>query len=520
MTAVRSSLRSALVVLVACAVDAFLPRVGEAGQALRVSSDEAVAIALDHNLALKTARIGPALADLDVQSTGTAWTPSLSTRVGKTDGRTPAATPFDQAQTTLRTGQLTSDVALAQQLPWGSSYQVGWAGGRRTSNSAFALFQPELSSGLTASFTQPLLKGLFVDPNRTARAVSLGARDVADAELQTAVASTTRDVRYAYWRWIYARDVLAVQGQSLGLAQALLEGNRGRIAAGAMAAVDAIEAEAEVARRSEAIIVAEKNVANAEDLLRTLMLEPEDPRTAAPLEPSPAPAPSDIDASGGAVARAISTRQDLRAIRSGLHIDDVTIRQLRDEKLPDVSLHLGYALAGTGGTELIRASGVPGPVTGSIDRSFASVLDDLGRFKYPTWSMELAVSYPLGTARADVATARAELQQKQRTTALAAAEQRVATEVRAVHREVTANRKRLDSTATAVALSERRLDAEERKFAVGLSTSFFVFQAQRDLAQAREAALRALLDFRLSSADLEAVQVMPLGQATTSSVVP
>ena len=513
-------LRFVVVVLSASAIVVSFPRTGAAGQTLRVSSDEAVAIALDHNLALKGARIGPALADLDVQTTGTAWTPALSTRVGKTDGRTPAATPFDQGQTSLRTGQLTSDVALTQQLPWGSSYQVGWLGARRTSSGAFSLFQPELSSGLTATFTQPLLKGLFVDPSRTARAVSLGARDVAAAELQTAVASTTRDVRYAYWRWIYSRDVLVVQGQSLGLAQKLLDGNRARIAAGAMAAVDAIEAEAEVARRSEAIIVAEKNVANAEDLLRMLMLEPEDPRSTQSLDASREPIPPDAGASNASVARAIAGRQDLRAIRAGLGIDDVTIRQLRDEKLPDVSLRLGYALAATGGTELLRASGVTGPVTGSLDRGFPSVLDDLGRFRFPTWSVELAVSYPLGTARADVATARAELQQKQRTTVLAAAEQRVATEVRAVHREVAANRKRLESTAAAVALSERRLDAEERKFTVGLSTSFFVFQAQRDLAQAREAALRALLDFRLSSADLEAVQVMPLGQATTSSVVP
>ena len=112
----RPRRRFAAVVLSASAIMVCAPRTGAAGQTLRVSSDEAVAIALDHNLALKSARIGPALADLDVQTTGTAWTPSLSTRVGKTDGRTPAATPFDQGQTSLRTGQLTSDVALTQQL--------------------------------------------------------------------------------------------------------------------------------------------------------------------------------------------------------------------------------------------------------------------------------------------------------------------------------------------------------------------------------------------------------------------
>ena len=145
------------------------------------------------------------------------------------------------------------------------------------------------------------------------------------------------------------------------------------------------------------------------------------------------------------------------------------------------------------------------------------MLDDLARTRYPTWSVELAVSYPLGTARAEANTARAVVAQRQREASLAAAEQQMVTEVTAAQREVSANEKRLDSTAIAVALSERRLDAEERKFTVGLSTSFFVFQAQRDLALAREAQLRSALDHRLSWVDLEAIQIIPVRSATAAS---
>jgi outer membrane protein TolC len=156
-------------------------------------------------------------------------------------------------------------------------------------------------------------------------------------------------------------------------------------------------------------------------------------------------------------------------------------------------------------------------VTGIVQRSFVSVLDDLARSRYPTWSVELAVSYPLGTARAEATTARAVVAQRQREASLAAAEQQVVTEVTAAQREVSANEKRLNSTAIAVALSERRLDAEERKFTVGLSTSFFVFQAQRDLALAREAQLRSALDHRLASVDLEAIQIIPVRSTSTAT---
>ena len=43
------------------------------------------------------------------------------------------------------------------------------------------------------------------------------------------------------------------------------------------------------------------------------------------------------------------------------------------------------------------------------------------------------------------------------------------------------------------ALWEQQLDAEESKFAVGLSTNYFVVQAQRELANAQYDELRAIL---------------------------
>jgi outer membrane protein TolC len=90
------------------------------------------------------------------------------------------------------------------------------------------------------------------------------------------------------------------------------------------------------------------------------------------------------------------------------------------------------------------------------------------------------------------------------------AEQQVATEVRSTIRTVDANRQRLPLTGNAVRLAERRLEAEQRKFLVGLSTSFLVIQSQRDLTTAREGQVKSVLDYRLSLADLQAVRTISL----------
>ena len=325
---------------------------------LRLSPQEAVASALEHNLVLKGARLGPQLADLDVNVARTVWTPQFSTRLVNSDSETPPSSPFDQTQAALLDRQVVSEVALAQQLPWGTSYRVGWTGARRSNSSFLARFRPELSAGATATLIQPLLKGLTFDAARASRDVSLRNRDIAAAEFDTALASTRREVLNAYWTWVYARELLGVRQQSLSLAATLLEGNRRRIAVGAMATVDAIEAEAEVARRSEAIIIAEKEVANTEDLVRMLIFDPGDPRYRDALEPdgrlddTVAAPPDDI------VERALAGRQDLRTIRRLVEVDQINVRQSRNDALPDATLRVDYSLRASGGTELLRETAV------------------------------------------------------------------------------------------------------------------------------------------------------------------
>ena len=71
---------------------------------------------------------------------------------------------------------------------------------------------------------------------------------------------------------------------------------------------------------------------------------------------------------------------------------------------------------------------------------------------------------------------------------------------------------RIETTRAARELAEQRLDAEQKRFEVGMSTSFLVIQAQRDLAQARNNALQAVLDYQLALVQFQAVQLVSGGR--------
>jgi outer membrane protein TolC len=124
--------------------------------------------------------------------------------------------------------------------------------------------------------------------------------------------------------------------------------------------------------------------------------------------------------------------------------------------------------------------------------------------------LSVNIGYPIGTSTADAGLARARLQDRQAQTQLRNQQLLVATQVRDVGRQVQTNQKRVEATRASRQLAERRLEAEEKKFQAGMSTSFFVFQAQRDLSQARSNELRAVTDYNRSIVDFETVQESPL----------
>jgi outer membrane protein len=332
-------------------------------------------------------------------------------------------------------------------------------------------------------------------------------------------------VRNAYWNLAYTTASLAVQRQSLELAQQSLRDTRSRVEIGTTPPIDIVEAESEVATREEAVIVAEAAIKTAEDNLRALVFDPSAPDfwtmtiEAVDLPPFQ-PITVDTDS---AVRNALQKRTDLLRQTKSLEVNDVNIRYLRNQTLPDVNAQFDYGLTGLGGLNLIRGPGPFGPGSGSVidtvGRSYGATLGDLFANRYPQWTAQLNISYPIGASQQQANLARARIDYNQAQAQLKNQQLQVSTQVREAARQVQTNQKRVETTRAARSFGERRLEAEQRKFAAGTSTSFIVFQAQRDLALARNNELKAILDYNQSVVDLETVQEVPLagGGATTTT---
>ena len=149
--------------------------------------------------------------------------------------------------------------------------------GRTTTNNIFTSFDPQLTSNISATYTQPLLRNFKIDGTRQQLLVSQKNREIADTQLQQSIALTVRNVRNAFYDLMYAIGNLNVQRQSLELAQQSLKDNRARVEIGTMAPLDIVQAEAEVATREEAVIVAEASIERQQDVIRALVYSPKTP---------------------------------------------------------------------------------------------------------------------------------------------------------------------------------------------------------------------------------------------------
>jgi HAE1 family hydrophobic/amphiphilic exporter-1 len=489
------------------------------GAALRLTVDDAVKMALEENVDLRADRLDPQISDTRVAAAAGAFRPTVNSNVNSNNQLQPPSSFL--IPTATRTDVVSTNAGLAQRLPWfGTTYSVSWTTTHTDSNSFLNSYNPLLQSGLAVNVSQPLLRDLKIDTARQQLATSRINRDIAGTRLQESLVHTTAAVKAAYWNLVSARATVDARRSALELAQELVRVNKAKVDVGMAPPLDLVSAQAEVASDQEQLIIAETAVKQAEDRIRLLIMDPTRRETwtttIEAIDTPPVATPTlDVEA---AITRALSERADLQRSRKDIETAQTNVKFLGNQQLPDVRLNASYQASGLGGTQVLRTGGFPGTIVGpGAVTDFGNVLNQLFARDFPTWSVGVSVSYPIGQSAEEANYARSKLERAQADERFKGTEARAIQQIRNAAYQVEANGKRIETTRAARELAEQRLDAERKRLDVGMSTSFLVIQAQRDLAQAKTNELGAILAYDLSLVDFEALQQAGPAVADNSS---
>lgn len=485
------------------------------GPVMRLGADEAVRLALENNLGIQAERLAPQINTLAISQARAAYAPLFFTQFNTRSSTQPPSSFVSGTSAVLTDENFSQVGGLQQNMRWGGGqYTLSLDGSKATSSAADSRYNPRLASNLSASYVQPLLRNFRFDSLRQQIQTSRNNQVIADIGLRERVALTTQAVRSTYYDLIGAIEGQKVAQQSLDLALQSLKNNRTRVEVGTIAPIEIIEAEAEVAANEENLINAEARIKTIEDRLRALVLNPSQPDFwSVRIEPADAPSLSpiaiDIEA---AIANALASRTDVARLRKQLENVDLDVRLNENQRLPGLDLTASYNAIGVGGTQFVFGPGFPPPVESQSQRAFSEALRDVLGQDFKTWSVRLNFTYPLGTSPAEAGLAAARLQRQQGSVSLQDLQLTVATAVRDAARQVETNLRRVEATRKARDRAEQRLAAQEKRMTVGLSTTFELVQAQRDLARQRQQEVNAIVDYNRSIVAFETIQVAPAGR--------
>jgi outer membrane protein TolC len=331
-----------------------------------------------------------------------------------------------------------------------------------------------------------VLRNFGSDVNRTRIRIAEANQEISESSLRDRVIRVVTLVQELYWDLVFRIQELEVRRLSLKLAQDLLAQTRVQVAVGTQPQLSILEGEAGVATREEAVIVAENNVSNVQDRLKELFSFFED-RQRSGVEIVPTDAPQftieaiDLEK---ALEAAFEFRPDYRQAKLEIESRTLNERFTRNQLLPTLDLEGRVGLNG-------------------LDDNFGDTVNNFTSGNWMQYRVGFAFRYPLGNQAAKSRFTRARLEVEQAKTVLERTEQRILVEMREAVRNVETNIKRVSVTKGARELAQRKLEAEEKKLAVGLSSVREVLRFQDDLSSEQSREIRALTDYNVSLANLE-----------------
>jgi outer membrane protein TolC len=479
---------------------------------VQLTLEDAVKLALDRNLDIAVQRLNPSTFDFAIANLQATYRPSLTSQVSHLSNTNPSSQTISGAAagTGIEQGTTTYNGGIAQNIRWGGgAVQVTLNNNKQTTTSLTALFNPAFNTNWSAQYTQPLLRNFKTDNTRQQLVVTKLNQDISEIQLQASIINIVSNVRNAYWDLVFATQSVEVAKRSVELAEQLVRDNQTRVEIGTMAPIDVVQAQSQAATQRQNLAVAEGTRRTNELALKRLVVSgTDDPNWSTELVPAERPdfAPTPIDVTA-AVKRALENRTDLQQAKKNLLVNETTLKYLNNQTLPQADLVARYGLIGQGGLQYISSgSGINRVVTGTIPGGYGDALSSLFGRNYPTWNLQLNVNYPIGTSAADATVARARVQQNQVEAQLKQIELQIATDVTNAATNVQNNVERVQAAQAAREFAQRTLEAEQSKFEVGMSTNYFVVQAQRDLANAENNELQAVLAYRKSLVELERLQ--------------
>lgn len=526
-----------------------LTRVGvDKAKRISLTLRDALTMALENNRDIEVERLNVQMTDFDLAASRGFYDPALTASIFYDRRNTPVANPLAGGQNGgLLTDNVTGNMSLSQRLQHqGGLLQATFNNDRATTQNVFNAINPQFTSSLNISYTQPLWRNRVTDQGRRQILINKKKLDISDAQFRQRAIEIISQVQRAYWDLVFARRDYEIKSESVDLARTQLKHNERLVEAGSLAPADIISARVELERRNDESEATIDAIQRAENSLKSLMLQPVNSEEwQSELVPVETP---QIDSTGqmplpDAVRLAFQNRPEMEQYRLKGELNKIDLDFFRNQTKPQIDFVVNYGTVGVAGdprreanfftqsnllltqrvNDLSRLAGLPllpvndaTPLPAFIIGGNGQSLANLFKNDFRTWRVGLNINLPIRNRTALAQLGRAAAEGKQIDVQKQKLEQNIEVEVRNALQAVETSRRRVEAARNSRINAELQYQSEERKFDAGQSTNFFVLDRQNALSAARGRELKALTDYTKAVAELQRVMSTTLSSNNVS----
>ncbi len=465
----------------------------------------AIELAMETNEDIVLSRITFDKSTWDVENNEGTFDPTLSVTANYKNSKTPQPNSFNTANPIITQTDFQWSTSLGGVVPTGTQYSVALTNQRATSSSSFSTLSPQYQTTLSATVTQPLLRGFGLGVNLGHLRIAKTQRRIENQNFRKQVIDTVLQTTESYWNLAFAIDNLQNQKDSLQVAKDLVRIAENRVRVKIDAPIALTQAREGAARREEQVLIAQNQLGVAEDDLKRLTgLTRNNQQLNVKIRLIDTPAErSEIPNADNAIQLARRRRPEYEIARLTYENLDGMSRITRNGALPQLDASFEGGLTGLAGAQNPANTSPPpppSPLTQRYSGGFGKSYDNLFGADAPYWKVSGTFSIPLGNQTAWSAYRKTVLDEQRALEEFKILDKTVLIEVRTAIRSMLTDLKRIRTTEVGVELAQQNTDAEKRRYEVGLSTSFQVLQQEEKLNTAKTNYRRAVADYNISIA--------------------
>ena len=438
--------------------------------------EKAIAQALERNFAIRVERFEPAIAQQQSRAASGIFDPVIrSEYLYEDESLEGFEDPDESASASVGVGSL---------LPWGMEWEASIQASDRSTpfDPVTGTVSDSVNSFAGITVTQPILRNFGLDGTYSTLRIAREAADSSWEGFRAQVMDIVESTIAAYQTVYFAEQNLRIAERNRDLALQLLADNKRRVETGVMAPLDIVQAESEAALREVSVISSAAFLQQAENALKDLVWDNPESILELNLEISPPAEPTFFSPElGRDYQLALKNLPEYLAAQSGLNIRELELRQFRRNALPQLDIVGSFGRFG-------------------VDQTLGDSLDQSLNDGETRYTIGAVFSFPFPNRTRSAEKTQAYLRRNQADLQLTQLEQSIRIQLDDAATQLEADWARIGAARTARELSEKSLEAEEKKLRAGTSSTFVVLRLQGDLAVAEIREINALTDYAISQA--------------------